>query len=228
MFRMGFQGHFALVLLLVGCTDKSVEADRENLRECVAAREQLDRELAEARQACASERNRWEAVSDVVEQRLPLMLGEVASDREEFVARLPSLAQEQVKAYLEGLISEFRDSITSMSNANERLSNELDELRRECEAEQSSALEERASTASKLSTLEARAEDSARLARLLAQEVLSFKSSRVSCTRCPGRLRLSSREREAIGTLLDRIGRGLEEVERAATPISVSDGGAKH
>jgi hypothetical protein len=197
-----------LVLLLTvsGCVAKSeLEETQAELTECLEAKTGAEADVKAWEDRYDRESGRWNELESSVSEALPRALGEFHAERERILELVPDQVQSEVSKYLEDYFSTVMKGFELLSTDNADIKLELRATQKALEVVGADARGIR--TAVDEALVDERGKRDAMSGRLadlsghlgdVVELVVEFDQTRINCKKCPDRLTLSRKEREAI------------------------------
>ncbi|MEM9558049.1 MAG: hypothetical protein AAGC60_27580 [Acidobacteriota bacterium] len=218
-----------VVLSLTGCVAKSeheaLQAELDACREATAAAEA---DAALWQQRFDRESSRWEQIGTSVEDALPRALNELEDERRRLLDAVPDQVQSEVAAYLDEYRSTMMAGFQAMRDDNEEIRIQLLASQKALEAIGADTRSIGEAIVTSLSTERAKRATAAEDLVDIVDLIVEFDQTRLTCDRCPDRLKMRDRSREEIVAFHAELIQDLNKVSTFArddgAPPSDGDG----
>ncbi len=193
-------------LIASGCVAKSeLDEAQAELAECVGEKTAIEADVKTWEARYDRESGRWDEIEASVSDALPRALGDFHSERERILELVPAQVQDEVSRYLEDYFSTVMKGFELLNNDNADIKLELRATQKALEVVGADARGIRTAVDEALVDERGKRDEmSGRLADLsghlgdVVEQVVQFDQTRINCKKCPERLTLSRKEREAV------------------------------
>ncbi len=216
------------VLMSAACVSKQQHTELQaELTQCQEDKAQADAKVITWEQRFDREATRWETVGASISEQLPAAIGELHSERERLIEKLPEQVQGEVERYLDEYFSTVMSGFDKLAYDNREIKLQLSATQKVLEnvgadtkAISSSIDEtledERAQRQEETARRQAEQEAvAARVGELVAM-VTKFDGTKINCKSCPDRLRLNRKQRETISTFHSELTTQLSQLQSYA------------
>ena len=217
----------ALILTTTGCNQKALE---EQVANCEAEKVQLQGQIEDWESRFDRESERWTEMEATITEALPRSLDEFHDEKERIVAMVPDQVKNEVEGYLndyfttvmrgfELLQKDNTDIKLQLQATNKVLENLGSDTRSIGYAVDEALVEERY----RRDALEGQVQDVEQKLTDVIDLIVEFDQTRINCKKCPDRLTLSRKEREAISGFHQDLMADLSRLTKPADEAAVED-----
>jgi hypothetical protein len=193
------------------------------LVECQQAKVQSEAQVISWEQRFDLESNRWATMEASITDQLPKALSELHEERENIIEMVPEQVRAEIGAYLDEYRSTVMTGFEALAGDSKEIKLQLDTTQRVLESLGSDTqaiqvsidgalAEEREKRVDERQQREEIAAGIGQLGAVLAE----FDSTHINCKKCPERLKLNRKEREAITAFHLQLSRSISDLQAAA------------
>ncbi len=217
----------AFCLLLTGCVPKSdLEKAQAETNQCQEEVTRLQGEVTNWQERFDRESSRWTDMQASITDTVPSALNEFHAERKRIVEMVPEQVQHEVETYLNDYFATVMRGVEMLSedNADIKLQLQASSMALQALGKDTRSINTKIDTTlaeerARQQEVQRRLDDNATFLADTINQINDFDQTRINCKKCPERLKLNRKEREAILAFHNELTSALADLQAPSPPV---------